>query len=120
MLLLMAALMPIAIAMALPGFIGTTYLMGITPALTALGTIPFSYSHSFTFTTIPMFILMGHLVFIAGISRDIFRSSQKWLGQLRGGLAVDFDAEGLWSYDGSSWSQLTPWDCENLADEDLN
>ena len=77
MLLLMAVRMPIAIAMALPGFIGTIYLMGITPALTALGTIPFSHSHSFTLTTVPMFILMGHLVFIAGISGDIFRSFQK-------------------------------------------
>ena len=88
MLLLMAARMPIAIAMALPGFIGTTYLMGITPALTGLGTIPFSYSHSFTLTTVPMFILMGQLVFTAGISEDILRSFQKWLGPLLGGVAM--------------------------------
>jgi tripartite ATP-independent transporter DctM subunit len=88
MLLLMAARMPIAIAMALPGFIGTTYLMGITPALTGLGTIPFSHSHSYTLSAIPMFLLMGHLVFNAGISGDIFRSFQKWLGQLRGGVAM--------------------------------
>ena len=26
-----------------------------------------------------------------------------------GGLAVDFDADGLWSYDGSSWRKLTSW-----------
>jgi tripartite ATP-independent transporter DctM subunit len=88
MLLLMAMRMPIAVAMALPGFIGTIYLMGIKPALTALGTIPFAHSHSYTLTTIPMFVLMGHLVFIAGISGDIFRSFQKWLGQLLGGVAM--------------------------------
>lgn len=77
MLLLMVARMPTAIATALPGFIGTTYLMGITPALPGLGTIPFSHSHSYTLTAIPMFLLMGHLVFNAGISGDIFRSFQK-------------------------------------------
>ncbi len=88
MLLLMAMRMPIAIAMALPGFLGTIYIMGITPALTGLGTIPFAHSHSYTLTTIPMFVLMGHLVFIAGISGDIFQSFQKWLGQLLGGVAM--------------------------------
>jgi len=35
-------------------------------------------------------------------------------------LAVDFDANGLWNYDGTSWSKKTPWNPENLADVDLN
>ncbi|MDY7033273.1 MAG: TRAP transporter large permease [Thermodesulfobacteriota bacterium] len=88
MLLLMAFRMPIAIALALPGFVGALVIMGPQAAFTGLGTIPFSHCHSYTLTTIPMFILMGQLIFVAGISSDIFNTFDKWLRQLRGGLAM--------------------------------
>ena len=34
-------------------------------------------------------------------------------------LAVDFGANGLWYYDGTTWSRKTIWDAENLTDVDL-
>jgi hypothetical protein len=35
-------------------------------------------------------------------------------------LAADFGTNGLWHYDGASWSKKTPWHCENMGDVDLN
>ncbi len=36
------------------------------------------------------------------------------------GLVVDFGDNGVWKYDGSSWSKLTSWNPENMDDVDLN
>jgi len=36
------------------------------------------------------------------------------------GLVVGFGANGVWKYDGSSWSRLSNWNAENMADCDLN
>lgn len=88
MLLLMAVGMPIAIAMALPGFFGALYLMGAKASITAMGTIPFNHAHSYILTTIPMFVLMGELIYFSGISQKLFDCFQKWFGQLAGGLAI--------------------------------
>ena len=41
------------------------------------------------------------------------------MGGWTGGLAVDFDASGLWNYDGSAWSLLTTLDSEDIIDVDL-
>jgi tripartite ATP-independent transporter DctM subunit len=37
---------------------------------------------------IPLFILMGAFAFNAGLSEDLYRTVYKWLGHLRGGLAM--------------------------------
>jgi hypothetical protein len=36
------------------------------------------------------------------------------------GMAVDFGAQGLWNYNGTSWALLAGWDPEGMIDVDLN
>ena len=36
------------------------------------------------------------------------------------GLVVDFGTNGVWKYDGSSWSRLSNWNPENMDNVDLN
>jgi len=36
------------------------------------------------------------------------------------GLVVDFDTNGIWKYNSSSWSKLSNLDAENINDVDLN
>jgi C4-dicarboxylate transporter DctM subunit len=43
---------------------------------------------NYDLTTIPLFILMGQLAFSSGISRRLYDSAYKFLGSIRGGLAI--------------------------------
>src|SRR5207248_7149228 len=42
----------------------------------------------YTFGVIPMFLLMGAFVSNSGMSRELFRAANAFLGHLRGGLGV--------------------------------
>jgi len=43
---------------------------------------------NYGFTVIPLFVLLGEVIFHAGYSDRLFRSAQAWFGHKRGGLAV--------------------------------
>jgi tripartite ATP-independent transporter DctM subunit len=81
--------MPIGISMAMVGSIG---LLIINPtwagALSLIGQAPYSTSTTYILSVIPMFILMGDLASESGISRDLIRAANAWLGRLPGGLIV--------------------------------
>jgi tripartite ATP-independent transporter DctM subunit len=80
--------MPISFGMGFMGFIGFAYLVGIGPALGLLKTVPYTTFASHSLSVIPLFILMGAFSFSAGISKDLYEAVYKWLGNLRGGLAM--------------------------------
>ena len=42
----------------------------------------------YTFGVIPMFMLMGALVSVSGVSRELFKAADSMIGHLRGGLGV--------------------------------
>lgn len=88
MLVLMAFGMPIGLAMALAGFLGTVYVMGWEVGLSTIGIVPYATASSYLLTTVPLFILMGQLAFVSGISSDLFEAAYRWIGKLRGGLAI--------------------------------
>lgn len=88
MLVLIFVEVPIGIAMAIVGVIGVALLIGLDPALTLLAVEPVSAVNSAELATIPMFLLMGNLATSAGISGDIFRVAQAFLGHRRGGMAM--------------------------------
>ena len=88
MFLLMFLRVPIAVAMSVPGILGAWYLRGWEPMTTMLNTVVWSHSYSYTLSTIPMFVLMSELIFLSGISSDLFDVFRKWLGAFRGGLAL--------------------------------
>jgi tripartite ATP-independent transporter DctM subunit len=75
-------------AMGLFGFLGLVYIRGLNHALGELMTVPYTVFSSYDLTVIPLFILMGQLCFYAGMSADLFGTTYKWLGQMRGGLAM--------------------------------
>lgn len=43
---------------------------------------------NYGFTVIPLFVLLGEVIFHAGYSDRLFRAAQAWFGHRRGGLAV--------------------------------
>jgi len=88
MLALIFAQVPIGIAMAIVGVIGTAMIIGIEPALSLLAVEPANAINSADLATIPLFLLMGNLATASGISGDIFRAAQNYLGHRRGGMAM--------------------------------
>ena len=55
-----------------------------------------------------------------GLALTGFPWNPEGISALGSGLAADFGTNGLWYYDGSTWSRLTIWNAENLTDVDLN
>jgi len=79
-------------AMALVGFVGIAILrtptLGATVANTAVGAEFWSLFSNYGLTVIPLFILLGEVVFYAGYSEDLFGAAERWFGHRRGGLAI--------------------------------
>jgi len=88
LLVLLFARMWIAFAMAFVGFFGIAYLQSFDQAFLIAGTAPFVFISKYALTTLPMFVLMGNIIAVSGIGTDLFYAADKWVGQLRGGLAI--------------------------------
>jgi C4-dicarboxylate transporter DctM subunit len=88
LIVLLALRMYIGLAMALVGFIGLSFIVGLDAGIHILGITPLAEGSSYTLSVIPLFVLMGQFAYISGISSDIYRAVYCWLGQYRGGLAM--------------------------------
>jgi tripartite ATP-independent transporter DctM subunit len=83
---LMLLRVPVGMAMGLVGVSGFAYLNGGAPALKLVGQTSMRTVTDYTFGVIPMFLLMGTFVSNSGMSRDLFRAANSFVGHLRGGL----------------------------------
>ena len=88
LLLFFTSGMPIGFVMALVGFLGYVYLVNVQAGLTIMGLAFYTHTASYTLSVIPLFILMGQFATHSGLSRDIYSALHKWIGHLRGGLAM--------------------------------
>jgi tripartite ATP-independent transporter DctM subunit len=75
-------------AMGLVGISGFSYLVGGAPALKLVGQTSMRTVTDYTFGVIPMFLLMGAFVTSSGMSRELFRTANNFVGHLRGGLGI--------------------------------
>jgi C4-dicarboxylate transporter, DctM subunit len=89
LVLLLFTRMWIGFAMMLVAFVGLVILQkDFHVALIVFGTVPYRYIAFYTFSAVPMFLLMGVILSNTGIAGDLYRAAHHWLGQLRGGLAM--------------------------------
>ena len=80
--------MTVMIALGLVGTVGLSILVGPQGSIGLLRSLFYDVTHSFHFSVIPMFLLMGFFAMRAGLGEDLFEAATKWLGGLRGGLAI--------------------------------
>ncbi|HEY5608391.1 MAG TPA: TRAP transporter large permease subunit, partial [Alphaproteobacteria bacterium] len=85
---LIALHVPIGIAMAVAGFLSVAGILGWGPAISLLGTEPTSALANRELFVIPLFLLMGSLASAGGLSDDLYRLANAFLGHYRGGLAM--------------------------------
>ena len=88
LLLLIALRMPIALALLLTGTAGTVLINGPTASFGILSSGLYSVVASFTWTAVPLFLLMGYFAFHAGLTTQAFNVASLWLNRLPGGLAM--------------------------------
>ncbi len=83
---LMILRVPVGMAMGLVGVMGFGALAGFGPALKLIAQTSMRTVTDYTFGVIPMFLLMSAFVSMAGMSRELFRAANVFLGHFRGGL----------------------------------
>jgi C4-dicarboxylate transporter DctM subunit len=85
---LMLARVPVGMAMGLVGVTGFGYIVGGGPALKNVGLTSMRTVTDYNFAIIPMFLLMGSFASTSGMSRELFRGANAFVGHLRGGLGI--------------------------------
>jgi len=88
MILMFLTRMPVAFVMASVGFVGFSTMITPNAGLVLLSRNVYETFASYDLTTIPLFILMGQLGFNSGISKRLYDAGYKFLGHVRGGLAM--------------------------------
>ena len=78
----------VMVALGAVGALGLMSVVGFHAATSMLSTVFFETTHSFHFSVIPLFLLMGLFAMRAGLGEDLFDAAHKWFGNLPGGLAI--------------------------------
>lgn len=78
----------IGVALGLVGMIGLAILLSPEAAVIKAGVIAFDLASRYELGVLPLFLLMAHLCFAAGASRDFYNAAAKFLGHKPGGLAL--------------------------------
>jgi len=78
----------LSFAMMVIGFLGFGYLMSWGAAFNLVAKDFFDVLNTYSFTVVPLFILMGQVAFNSGIAKRLFDASYKFVGHIPGGLAM--------------------------------
>lgn len=87
-LVLIAARVPVAIALFTVSIVGIWAIAGQRVVLSMLASVPYSSTASWTLSSVPMFLLMGFIAYHSGLTRGLFDGARVWLGALPGGLVI--------------------------------
>ncbi|MAL77890.1 MAG: C4-dicarboxylate ABC transporter permease [Sneathiella sp.] len=116
LLILLFLRVPIAFALCAVSIIGMFFIFAwppggafnparaMRPVQAFLGTDPFSFIKTYTFTMVPLFIVLGHVAHKARFTTDLFYAIRILLPRLPGGLAIAsvIGCAGFSSISGSS------------------
>ena len=85
---LIAIRVPVAYAMIVVGGVGVAVLNGPGIVLSQLKDLAYGQFSIYDLSVVPLFVLMGAIASRCGLSADLFRAANAWLGWLRGGVAI--------------------------------
>lgn len=75
------------VTLGLLGMMGLNFLLPI-PQIAVIAERSWISLNTFTFTAVPMFLLMGNLMVYSGVTSNMFESFARWTGRMRGGLGI--------------------------------
>ena len=79
---------PVGVSLAITGVGVFAWIVGFDEAVSLIGTEFSATLSNMDYSIIPFFILLGSLASAAGLSTDLFRLANSFLGHRRGGLAL--------------------------------
>lgn len=79
---------PVGFAMAITGFLGYAYVVSFDAAVSMVGSTLWTTFSSPGMTVIPLFTLMGYIVFYSGVNEKLYAAAYSWVGHIRGGIAM--------------------------------
>lgn len=88
MLLLFGTGIELGFGMALVGMFGFAYLNGWQAGMQLVGRDMYEVLTNYGYTVFPLFILMGQIAFNSGMAERLYRSANKFIGHIPGGLAM--------------------------------
>ena len=88
LLVLLLLRIPVAFAMFTVGFLGIWMLNGLQAATGLLASETFALASNSELIVVPLFILMGNVASVTGMSRRLYEAAYATIGQVRGGLAA--------------------------------
>ena len=88
LILLIAVRVPIAYAMIAVGGVGIALLNGPAIVLSQLKDLAYGQFSIYDLSVVPLFVMMGAIASRSGLSADLFRAANAWLGWMRGGVAM--------------------------------
>lgn len=86
--ILMAIGLPIGVSMGIVGFVGMCFILPFQAAVVKMAITPYDLVSSYTFASLPLFLLMGHVILSTGQGASMFNASKKVFGRVPGGLAM--------------------------------
>ena len=86
LLVLLLIRVPAGLAMLIVGAAGIALIRPAAALPVVAGEI-FAVASRYPLTILPLFILMGNLAAVSGMSQDLYRAAHSWLGHIRGSLA---------------------------------
>ncbi len=88
MLVLFLSGLEMAYGMVLVGFLGFSALMSFVPASNLVVKDIFDAFTTYSYTVIPLFVLMGEFAANTNIAKRLYGGAHKWFGRIPGGLAM--------------------------------
>ncbi len=79
---------PVGFAMGIVGFCGFCYVVSLKAGLNMISSVLWVIFSKYGLTVIPLFIFMGQIAFYSGINEKLYNAAYKWVGQIRGGIAM--------------------------------
>jgi len=80
--------LPIGVAMGAVAVAGLALVTNVEAAFSRLGQTAFTMTANYITVVIPLFVFMGELAYVSGLTREAYSATYKWLGRLPGGLAM--------------------------------
>jgi len=80
--------MPVGFAMGMVGFVGFCLIISVKAGLNMVSEVTWSIFSKYGLTVIPLFIFMGQIAFYSGVNEKLYRAAYRWVGQIRGGIAM--------------------------------
>ncbi|MDP3223147.1 MAG: TRAP transporter large permease [Rubrivivax sp.] len=89
LLLLIMLRVPIGLAMLAVGLVGSWQVYGsAAPLLNQLKTLAYGQFSSHSLSIVPLFLLMGQLATLGGMSKALFKAAEAFLGHRKGGVGM--------------------------------